>query len=769
MIKCVDLKTGNIYKGEAPYIHWFDDQQSVNMMYVKKVCLISDKMELSIKMEVNNIFSILDLNMPSNYSLVFNDFYDINRFKVLNGEYISVGSEYDGTGNYIHMIYIYGSTNVAGEYIQHLIIDGDNYLIGADFYDEEESLCINLLNKGCEIPNSIQKAFYNTNVFEDFDDNITLNRKWKELLSNYIDVLDNKGSYKSLVNSLKWFEYGDKLKVYTAWKYMDRDKYWMCIKDIVELMKDKCLNINSTYTQTTYISLAMALKEYEGIDQSSVDFYDENKNPKLKSIVYKWANADMAMKLCFLNRFFQVYFMPIHLDVLYATMEDTVYTDPIGVISKTKNYRIDTQYYTDDITCNVQNGDIFYMDTVKCQVGPETVFGVQWNGKTSYNNINIIGVDDIVDRINNDNDAKTFYSQLYRGTGCVIPFELRFPLVSGDAIKKSIIYFKHNPEGEFIKCEDYHLYCIVDKTIKFNLLCKHVMDYEIRLQFESLQGHIYTKRIKFTVKDDNHYKIKLYRLTPKNPLNLTDDDAIFDNNSLSLDNPDDPRINWVLRRKPFPAETSEDFITQYITTKENLHHMMIFKPFDNEDDWLPIKAMLGNYYIFTEISKKNNENLDSNVLYHVAICKDPGTGILDNTPVPLTFESSDGYNYLYRDSFVFCPQLFDIEEIGNTNTIPTIDDYKVNINDVICATTDLKYSEHIVDMEWEFINTSNVLRESYTLPSMKTTYIRPMSGEELTPGYYDIVFKYKFKNSPQRSIKLTSSFIYENIHPESGS
>ena len=40
-----------------------------------------------------------------------------------------------------------------------------------------------------------------------------LEKKFKELLVNYWDVIANKGSYKSLINSIKWFEYGDILKL----------------------------------------------------------------------------------------------------------------------------------------------------------------------------------------------------------------------------------------------------------------------------------------------------------------------------------------------------------------------------------------------------------------------------------------------------------------------------------------------------------------------------------------------------------------------------
>ena len=69
--------------------------------------------------------------------------------------------------------------------------------VAIDAYGEDESLYINLSNNGLEIPYTIQKAIYESNVHEDNPDIILVNRKSKALLSNYWDILANKGSYKS--------------------------------------------------------------------------------------------------------------------------------------------------------------------------------------------------------------------------------------------------------------------------------------------------------------------------------------------------------------------------------------------------------------------------------------------------------------------------------------------------------------------------------------------------------------------------------------------
>ena len=50
--------------------------------------------------------------------------------------------------------------------------------IGADFYGEYEQVYINLSNFGVEIPDYVQKAIYDSNVHEDYKDNILFDNKF---------------------------------------------------------------------------------------------------------------------------------------------------------------------------------------------------------------------------------------------------------------------------------------------------------------------------------------------------------------------------------------------------------------------------------------------------------------------------------------------------------------------------------------------------------------------------------------------------------------
>ena len=153
-----------------------------------------------------------------------------------------------------------------------------------------KALYVNLSNNGIEIPNSIQKAIYEVNPHEDKRDNITLNRKWKELLANLWDTVSNKGSYKSLHNTLNWFEWGDMLKLCEVWKRTD-EKDIYSIRDIKAILGDKYFETLSGFSKTTYIAIYCAMQKIK-LGENQEVMYDSEKNPALQNIISKWSTRD---------------------------------------------------------------------------------------------------------------------------------------------------------------------------------------------------------------------------------------------------------------------------------------------------------------------------------------------------------------------------------------------------------------------------------------------------------------------------------------------
>lgn len=438
MIRFVNIENGRTYNGDMPYVHWFDDQQSTDIIYVQKICVVSDAPSLSVFMKPNEVFHIIDPDKITKDNLVnidgtayqdisnlYTDIIDGNpgvetiksrntvdfdtnieylgsigysshddvkyhvcssrlkiasaigdQFKMdyatirnipdvskiwlstspntyddkylignvytyagdgqdftcdftkyvtriyLNIEGPVLGSnpsgseaafssgvstsyhvltakEYNyylpitngaayGDDLFVYMIYIAGSSSTASEYRESFFIqehvyvegpdkyhpiilqDGDlhEFVVGADFHVEREELKINLGNFGIEIPESIQKAIYPANPHEESKDNILLNRKYKELLMDYIDILGNKGSYQSLLNSLNWFEYGDLLSLKEIWKHTEWDKTIYNDQELTQLLSDHVKRTLTNYAKTTYFGIYCAC---QSIKESHVD------------------------------------------------------------------------------------------------------------------------------------------------------------------------------------------------------------------------------------------------------------------------------------------------------------------------------------------------------------------------------------------------------------------------------------------------------------------------------------------------------------------
>lgn len=284
MIEFVDLKTGNLFhiKSGDPYTFWFEDGQSLNLNYVKKICFISN--EASAYVELNSpVFSILKLNQ------------DIPRFNETNGEiinakryidldllktnqYLMTGYAYTLPGTmdtvYIYMLYIMGSSKDSGEIRDKFKINGEEFEVGADFYAPNEILKSNLENFDISLPEAIQKAIFDVDVHEESNDNITLNRKYKELLMNYWDIVANKGSYNSLLNSLAWFEWGDLVRIEEVWKRHGRRIENYFHTELNHEIDEEFLLQLAHNSKTTYIGLYMALSKITRNKDGQLEYCD---------------------------------------------------------------------------------------------------------------------------------------------------------------------------------------------------------------------------------------------------------------------------------------------------------------------------------------------------------------------------------------------------------------------------------------------------------------------------------------------------------------
>ena len=369
MIKFVD-ENGNIFEGQSPYIHWLKGGQSIGLWYDLKLLIITDNIDS------NSPLICTGLDEDSVFRFVkpkfLEDAIDISEDSpALSYEYVDTSNnivEVDGHSYRLYQIHILCKSDKIGQITDSINLsigdDSVDITIGGDFYTLDETLSINLSNRGLDLSPYIEKSLYDVNVHEANIDSIYINQKFKELVSNYIDIIDCKGSYKSLLNSLEWFDWGDNIEIYEVWKNSSDTDFE---KNLELILSDAFKHLIYTQSKTTYVSLVTALTK-------PVNVFDEEKNPVLRDIVRKWSNDDLAIKISVLAAFFERYFLPIHMDLKRASVEAHIYTVQdkikVGGIIHNDDYLTDSDPVSIDMPHTVVIGNL---DGIS--VGDNTMFG----------------------------------------------------------------------------------------------------------------------------------------------------------------------------------------------------------------------------------------------------------------------------------------------------------------------------------------------------------------------------------------------------------
>lgn len=735
----INLNTGKVYNGDQPYIHWFNGEHGTGLIYSQCFCFIYSKQNATIKLQ-SNVFSLLNMDATTSENDLIEDEY-INGFTYKNIDDLKTGT-LNSTGvpyedKYIHVFYIIVKSDTPNEYIDTFYIDDNSFSVGVDLYDSNEALTINASNFGINIPNEVQKAIYPYNVHNDVDDKILLNRKLKELLSNYWDIVANRGSYKSLFNSLKWFEWGELLSLKELWKYDNLGTARYCEKDIQNYLIDLYSKEMSRFAKTTYYSIGMALQELKGVDEYF------NPLPIQKNIPL-WSKQDLALKLSLLGSFFETYFMPIHLDLIHATIEDIVFTKPINLTAGSKQHTSHECLNLGHIRCN--NKDHYLLNNISTQVNKNTVFK---NPELSYSSY-IFGVDNQITNISNDEDLKLFMSQLYCGVGVMIPLE--YDIYTKHDIQKEQLFVRIN-NGDWKICEEYKYLKSESGKVKFafNILCREEAKYELKLNFIDVCGNILCKSIQFDVIDDLDVSLGIFRIK-----NLTPSLEQWYNgiaNDYNLERFINPSNQTILQYIP------ADNINK---TGIRLNNVLIFLSTElNDRDYFDEQHVyLREHYFIThndKITRDADGNIISRYQYTVCVSKE-----FDFDPSEWLDNASDSPKAkLYKNSYEYFPEFHYLEPLGGDS----LDDYTVHDNDAICAipyiagdqTKTLKFGEYIEPYEWTIENTTT--GQIINLPgSIREPYITDGSlSKTLDPGYYNIRFRYKL-GSNIKELKLLSAF-----------
>lgn len=734
---CQSLINGKICEEKLQYtitgphhIFWFDKGQSTGIYNIKEICILTDsnhgrihpvtkKHILPISIKDNNIFKLVNTN-----NLIIND--DVVHEEVINGfNYINIDDltntndiwiEGEAYGEYyVHMLYIVAKTDAFGEFLEDIYIDNIPYTIGADFYEENESLYINLSNFGFDITSDVQKALYPSNVHEDYTDNILINRKLKELLINFWNIIANKGSHKSLINSLNWFEWGDLVKAKDIWKHDIGNKNILSNREFHTVLIDEYKNSLSHFSKTTYMGLYTALEKF--IYNGDKILYDDEKNPKLEFISAKWSFNDLSLKMSVLGKFYEMFFMPIHLDLIHSTVEDIVFSNTIKINQSLKNDRTDFVYNFGQVEHNVTD-EVYYLNTIEAPIPNSSQVAILWDNY-EY---------DVLDDTGEESDV------YYNGLGVSIPVIMKIPVSDNGEFVKSTIVTLNVGKKDSIKDTwntyrfDRHMKNKVGNNIeiKFNLICCNEFDYDIRFQYELTNSKVYTTNLKFKTANVDNIGLNLYKFRKKEDLKPSDFGAVY----IDIDHiEDDYRL----------IRDSERFNgqPQYVQVQESnnigMNHVIVLEGdyADNKDDF------------FTYYHRVLYKNKDKQ--YTVCISKDFGFEPMEIPQFLLEVMYSNGYRYF--------SEFYDMKELNGNK----FEDFIITDEESLCVTMNLKFGKYIKDYEWIFKNLSTGVYY-YPIMNIYSPFITHENINTIDPGFYDIIFKYELYDGTKQEFKLNSAF-----------
>jgi hypothetical protein len=739
------------------YTFWFPKEQSVGITYTMPICILTETDKpIELYVEENNVFSFVK-HVEVETTVDGYTFHDPIYTHSLTTEPENIGKYY------AHVFNIACCAQEVGEYICKVNVGEVGFIrVGADLYGEYEPVYINLSNFGVELPDTIQKAIYDSNVHEDCKDHILINRKYKELLSNYWDVVANKGSYKSLKNSLEWFEWDDSLNIKEIWKHNEAGRNIFDDREIMSIFENKILDRFTNFIKTSYVSIFCSL-------QNELDTYDSEYNPELEAAILKWSKNDIQLKIALLAKFFGIYFMPIHMSILHATAEDKVFTNTIKTIHGSEIKRDDCFGDFEYVECNIKDNAIYKMTNVRAQVTNDTVLGVK------YPDTRVFGVDKFPkDAVIDEESIRTFAVQYYSGPGVIVPIRLTIPNQNlSDYIKEThITYNDENGIEQTIVSNDIFKVKKNVVNINFNFLAKTPQNYTIRFTFIFASSKTITRSVEFTVEDTDNITINLYKVHAKDDSEgfTKADFNDYSNSKYFYKIQNNGKESYYTQYLPYLLPSHELYNTyngiklnRVIIVDFREDNIICNKEFhdeyehDSHNVFYLRAIMYDDYLEYAKYDESDPENVK--LTYLIYISKK-----FFSAPPKELYNNKYGYNYrVIRDDLGFFPQFHYLELI---KTNDKFEDFTVNPYEAFCCAVeintedgvkDFRYGHMIDSAEWTLYNQSNDFTiERYA--STQSPFMANTTKNALPSGYYDISFKYSLVNGKTNKYTLNSAF-----------
>lgn len=292
-------------------------------------------------------------------------------------------------GYLIIPIYVIGSSSEEGDWSSHILIHLEDtseghailgtkeqycpIVVSAEFVTDIEKYSINLGNNGVQVPYDVMRAVY-TGSGDQFD-TAKYNEKLKEYLINIHTIHSQVGNYTSALDSLAWFDWGSLLKV-TKLLQTDNDIQRQFIREHFNI-NEHLLESYRYFRNSSLLSLSVDIDYIAG--DSVLDHSNDNKfygegHPVYNSLLTKTVDvvhgtgetvtyiknyfdfsfAELGIKLSMLRYYYKQLFLPIHLDVASAALNQHVWANDIKMYNSASVQLIEPTVMTDTKTATVE-------------------------------------------------------------------------------------------------------------------------------------------------------------------------------------------------------------------------------------------------------------------------------------------------------------------------------------------------------------------------------------------------------------------------------
>ena len=445
--------------------------------------------------------------------------------------------------------------------------------------------------------------------------------------------------------------------------------------------------------------------------------YDSELNPELEFISAKWSFKDLSLKMSMLGKFYEMFFMPIHLDLIHSTVEDIVFSNTIKINQALKNDRTDFVYNFGQIEHNVDK-DIYYLDTIEAPIPSTSKTAILWDN-FEY---------DVLEDTGEESDT------YYNGLGVSIPVKMKLPVTNDGEFVKTVIITLNIGKTESIYDTwntfrfDRHIKNKVGSNIEinFNLICCKEFNYDIRFQFELTNSKVYTTNLQFTTSNIDNIGMNLYKFKRKDDLKPSDFGAVY----IDIDHIED---DYRLIRDSERFNGQPLYIQIPETENIGMNHVIVL-----EGDYSNDKDDFFTYYY--RILYKNGEQE-----YTVCISKEFG---FEPEYIPQFL-----LEVMYNNGYRYFSEFYNMKELNGN----TIDDFTITDEESLCITINLKFGKYIKDYEWIFKNLTTG-ENYYPIMNVYSPFMTHENINLLSSGFYDVIFKYELYNGEKREFKLNSAF-----------